>query len=222
MFKKAVVFLSLCVVSEAARKNIKDKQRKNAVPEEILKAERALRMGMSKSKSDNGKNQSKSGKGSSETIEEIIDDETLCGIVSLAISDIATAATRIQCNSLSPALVTTICPDQEDLCSADFSLTDFCPEDCESACEQFLMGSFSAPGCCPETRCCTGSDLSPDTVCAVYAAANTAFTAGNQCSEDLEREFCPCTGTTAMAYCSAVAPACSATCMTFVGNCCGP
>ena len=131
MFKKAVIFLSLVAAAEAGRKNIKDSQRKNAVPEEILKAERALRKG---GKSKNGGKSKGGGKSSQE--EDKVDGETFCGIVSLAVSDIATSTTRLQCGNLSPELLAAMCPSQDDLCSADFSLADFCPEDCEQQCRE--------------------------------------------------------------------------------------
>ena len=217
MFKKAVIFLSLVAAAEAGRKNIKDSQRKNAVPEEILKAERALRKG---GKSKNGGKSKGGGKSSQE--EDKVDGETFCGIVSLAVSDIATSTTRLQCGNLSPELLAAMCPSQDDLCSADFSLADFCPEDCEQQCREFLEGNGSVSGCCPETRCCKGSDLSGDLICDVYAAAAAAAAASGffECFDDLEREFCPCSDTTPMSYCADVAPDCTANCMTFSGNCC--
>ena len=217
MFQKAIFCLVLVVAgstAEAGRQSrIKDKQRRNGlVSEEILKAERQLRNG------SNGKGSvSKSAKSSK--AKSAIDDETFCGIVTLAVSDIATTATRIQCDNLSPELLEHLCPSQDDLCASDFSILEFCPEDCTFQCENFLRGDSLTDACC-QSRCCTGSDIGPDAICGVYeAATEETFT---NCQDGLDREFCPCDAANTTAYCAAVAPACTAPCAQYAADCCFP
>ena len=148
----------------------------------------------------------------------VIDDETFCGVTSLAVSDIASSNTFLQCENLSEELLAAMCPTQDYLCSAEADLGEFCPTDCQFECVSFLTG------CCPQVSCCTGSDLSEELVCGVYEGftgfCGPQLDGRTESISNLEREFCPCKGTSAATYCADVAPDCVSACTNFADSCC--